>query len=383
LSALGPLSTDMYLPATPRVTGDLHASQAMTQMTISACIAGLAIGQLIVGPLSDQLGRRRPLLIGIGAYVMLSLACAAAPTIGLLIAARLLQGLAGSAGLVISRAIVRDVYGGGRDAARAYALLMLVSGIAPAAAPVIGGQLLRITSWRGVLAMLALVGLVILLGSVTLGETCPPGRRQVQGLRSAGSVFLGLSRDRAFGGYTLAGAMSSAAIFVYISASPFVIEKTYGQSPQMFSLIFAVNSMGIILAGRISATAVRRWGPAPLLRAGLALQLTGAVGLFAASTISNVALIWLLVPLLFVVAAVGLVLPNATALALAPHGKIAGAASAQLGALQFIVGAALGPLAGVYGSGSALPMSAIMLTCSTAGVITSAVLIPRRQIPAT
>ncbi len=367
LSAFGPLSMDMYLPSLPSIAKDLHSSQTATQLTMSACIAGLALGQLVIGPLSDAFGRRRPLLVGLVVFVVLSLLCAAAPNVPLLIALRFLQGLGGAAGLVTSRAMVRDRWGGGAEVARIFSLLMLVSSVAPVAAPLLGGQLLRVTSWRGVFVVLAAVGVLIFLGTLTLEETRPSARRS--GSLHATRVAFGiLVRDRAFVGFTLAAGLTSAALFTYISASPFVIEDAYGHSAQVFSLIFAVNSGGIMLAGQVGARLVRLVGSKTLLRAGMTMQAAAGVALLVIVLVGHPPLIVLLVPLFFVVAAVGLVLPNATALALSPHGDIAGSASAQLGAFQFMAGAIAGPLSGVAGHESLLPLGVLIALCSGGGL---------------
>ncbi|WP_375500017.1 multidrug effflux MFS transporter [uncultured Jatrophihabitans sp.] len=367
LAAFGPLSMDMYLPSLPSISDDLHTSATSTQFTMSACIAGLALGQLVAGPLSDALGRRRPLLVGVGAYVVLSLLCAAAPNVGVLIVLRLLQGLAGAAGLVISRAIVRDRWGGGPAAARVFSLLTLVSSIAPVASPLLGGQILRATSWRGVFVVLAAIGVLILLGTLTLDETHPPEQRQGS-LQATGQAFGLLVRDRVFVCYTVAGGLAGAALFTYISASPFVIEDAYGRSAQLFSLMFAANSVGIMVTGRFSARLVQRVGSASLLRVGLVVQALAGVALLGVVAAGRPPLAVLLVPLFFIVAPIGLIGPNSTALALSPHGAIAGSASAQLGAFQFLVGAAVGPLAGVAGHESVVPMAVLIAVLSCGGL---------------
>lgn len=369
LSAFGPLSMDTYLPALPRIASDLHTPQAMAQITMAACMAGLALGQLVCGPLSDTRGRRRPLLAGVACYVLLSLGCAFAPSVGLLIGARALQGLAGSAGLVISRAMVRDLYGGGRAAARIFSLLVVVSGAAPVVAPLAGGQLLRVTSWRGVFVVLAAVGVAILIGSFTLPESLPAAKRRAGGLRSTGQAFGLLVRERDFVRFTLASGLACCALFVYIAGSPFVIENAYGRSAQLFSLIFAVNSAGIMLAGQADARLVQRVGATALMRWGLIQQTIAGLVLLAVVAAGRPPLLVLLVPLLFIVSAVGLVQPNATALALARHGTVAGAASAILGAFQFLSGAIVGPLSGIGGHAAIVPMGALIAALAVAALL--------------
>lgn len=369
LSAFGPLSMDTYLPALPRVAADLHTPQAVAQLTMSACMIGLALGQIISGPLSDTMGRRRPLGFGVAAYVGLSLVCALAPNAAFLIVARLLQGLAGAAGLVISRAMVRDMYGSGRDSARIFSLLIMISGAAPVVAPLVGAQLLRVTSWRGVFVVLAVVGLVILFGTLTLPESLPEAGRQAGGLRATGRAFAVLGRDRGFVALTLASGLACCALFVYIAASPFVIEDTYARSPQLFSLIFAVNSAGIVLAGQVGAGVVRRAGPTALLRAGLVQQVVAALLLVGLVLAGQPPLAVLLVPLFLVVSAVGFVVPNATALALARRGVVAGAGSAIVGSFQFLAGAVVGPLSGLGGHSSLRPMGVLIAVLAVGALL--------------
>jgi DHA1 family bicyclomycin/chloramphenicol resistance-like MFS transporter len=301
--------------------------------------------------------------------VVLSALCAVSPNVAVLIGLRLLQGLAGSAGLVISRAMVRDLYGGGREAARIFSLLMLVSGVAPIAAPLLGAQILRLTSWRGIFLVLAGVGLLIFLGARTMSESYPVAARHQGGRIRAGRAFVMLMRDRAFAAYTLSLGLSGAALFTYISSSPFVIEGIYARSAQVFSVVFAVNSVGIMSAGQIGARLVRRVGSATLLRAGVVQQSLAAIVLLVIALAGRPALLVLLIPLIFVVSAVGLVGPNATALALAPYGAMAGAASAQLGAFQFLTGAVAAPIAGAWGTGSVLPMCSIIAVAAVGALL--------------
>ncbi|MGE5135311.1 MAG: multidrug effflux MFS transporter [Gemmatimonadota bacterium] len=359
LSAIGPLSMDMYLPSTPAIAADLQAGQSLVQLTMSACLAGLAVGQLVAGPLSDSLGRRRPLLAGMAAFTVLSLACAAAPDIGVLIVLRFLQGMAGAAGVVLSLAMVRDLYEG-PDVARILGSLTLVFGLAPVLAPIIGGQLLRVTSWRGVFAVLAGAGLALLAGSWLLPETVPPERRSPPRLRQLVADSRTLLRDRQFTGSAAAVACGTAALITYISTLPFIVEDAYRQSPQRFSLIFAVNALGLTAMAQLGARLVRRRSPALLLRTSLAVQMAAGAALIAAAATGHPPLITLLVPLFVIVAAFGMMRPNGTALAMAGHAAIAGTASAYLGATQFMSGALLAPIAGVGGRGAVLP-AAIMI----------------------
>lgn len=364
LTAFGPLSLDLYLPALPELGRDLGAGEALTQLTMSLCMVGLAAGQLLAGPLSDRVGRRRPLVAGVAAYTVISVLCALAPTIWALAGLRLLQGLAGAAGIVVARAIVRDLFGGA-EAARAYALLMLVMGTAPVLAPLAGGQLARFGDWRVMFAALAVAGALLTAAALTLPETLPPGAR-VAGGAAVGQGFAALARDRSFAGYALVLALGACALFTYISFSPFVLQDGYGLTPQAFSAVFAANALGIVAGGNVSRLVVRRAGARRTLGAGLLTALAGSAVLLAALAAGLQAL-WLLAGLFLVISSVGLILPNATALALEPHGERAGTASALLGAVQFLAGAAVPPLASLGGA-TATAMAVTMAACVVAAL---------------
>ncbi|MFC0040226.1 multidrug effflux MFS transporter [Actinomadura rayongensis] len=368
LAATAPLSIDMYLPALPRLTEDFGTVASRAQLTLTACVVGLAAGQVVAGPLSDRLGRRRPLLYGLAGYAAASLLCAVAPTVETLTAARLVQGAAGAAGIVIGRAVVRDLFEG-TAAARFYATLMIVSGLAPILAPVVGGQLLRVVPWPGVFVVLAGIGIAVLLGSLAgLPETLPPERRSPAGAAAIVRTFATLCRDRVFVGHTLTLALAFAAMFTYISGSPFVLQDIYGLSPQEFSVVFGVNALGIVAAGQIGGRLAGRVPLGRLLGTGLALVVTGGAALLAA-VLTDAGTTVLLPALFLVVAGQGLVLPNATALALAgrPAGT-AGSASALMGLTQFALGGAAAPLAGIAGTGTAVPMAVTIAVLAFAAI---------------
>ncbi|MFI0372434.1 multidrug effflux MFS transporter [Actinomadura sp. 1N219] len=382
LTALAPLSIDMYLPALPTLAEDLSTEAMQTQLTLTACIVGLAVGQAVAGPLSDAFGRRRPLLIGLAAYAVASLLCAAAPTVEALIALRLVQGAAGAAGIVIARAIVQDLYDG-VAAAKFFALLMLVNGAAPILAPVFGGQLLRIVPWPGVFAVLAGIGVALFLGSLLgLKETLPPGSRETGGLRATAATFRTLAADRSFVGYGLASGLGFAALFTYISGSPFVLQGVYDLSPQAFSLVFGVNSIGIVAAGQVSGMLAGRVALRRLLAAGLAIVVAGGIVLVVA-VLAGGGLPGVLAGLFLLACGEGLIGPNATALALsgrAPH--VAGSASALLGVSQFALGGAAAPLAGIAGTDTAVPMAVSIAALGLlAAAVTAAVTRPSPAPP--
>lgn len=379
LSAFAPLSIDMYLPALPALADDLGTSATVIGLTLTACLVGLALGQLVAGPLSDALGRRRPLLAGLAAYTIASLLCAVADDAASLIAFRATQGLAGAAGIVIARAVVRDLHTG-TALARFFALTMLVNGLAPILAPIIGGQLLLVTSWRGVFVVLAAIGAVLLVAvAVRLQESLPPERRRTGGMGELRGTFRLLLGDRRFVGYALAAALSFAAMFSYISSSPFVLEELFDVSPQAFSLVFAVNALGIVAMGQLSGVLVGRVGPRRLMTVGLLVQSVGGAVLVAGALV-GAGLPGILLGYLLVVAPLGLVLPNSTALALADHGQHAGSASAILGATAYLTGALIAPLVSVGGTGSALPSTLVIAGAAVAGLLVLVVL-PGRPDP--
>jgi DHA1 family bicyclomycin/chloramphenicol resistance-like MFS transporter len=355
LSALAPLATDMYLPALPALGDDMGATMAQTQLTLSAGILGLAFGQMIAGPASDALGRRRPLLIGMVAFILASLLCIIAPTIGALTALRFVQGLAGAAGIAIALAMVSDLYDG-IARARILSLLVLVSGLAPIVAPVIGGQLLTFTTWHGVFVTLAAIGLLLLPASVFgLGETLPTDRRQTGGVAASLRAFRDLLTDRRFVGYALASGFAFAAGISYISMSPFILQNIYGLSPQRFGLIFGLNALGLVVVAQIGGRLVGRVSPRILLASGVSSIALGGLSLLAV-VLFDIGLVGVLPALFIVVASLGLIAPNATALALADT-RAAGSAAALLGVLQFTIGAAVAPLVGLAGTATAIPMA--------------------------
>jgi DHA1 family bicyclomycin/chloramphenicol resistance-like MFS transporter len=352
LSAFGPLSMDLYLPALPSMARDLHAGDAVAQLTMSACMVGLATGQLIAGALSDRFGRRRPVLIGVGLFAVLSLGCALAPNLPVLIGLRLLQGMAGAAGIVVARAVVRDLVDGAA-AARAYSLLMLVMGIAPVLAPVLGGQIARFAPWQGQFVALAMVGAAILATAFAgLPETLPVQRRRRGGPAATVRAFGPVLGDRGFAGYAAVQALSFGAMFTYIGQGSFVLQSGFGVSPQLYSVIFATNAAGIVLAGRVNAGLVRRIAASRLVLMGVSAATVAGL-LMVLATSAGWGLSVLLGPLFVVVASTGLIAPNTTALALGQHGERAGTASAVLGLGQFLTGAVVAPASSVGGATAA------------------------------
>ncbi|WP_225074433.1 MULTISPECIES: multidrug effflux MFS transporter [unclassified Streptomyces] len=372
LTATPPLAMDMYLPSLPEVTRSLHAPAATVQLTLTACLAGMALGQIVVGPMSDRWGRRRPLLAGLAVYVLATALCALAPNVETLVAFRLAQGLSGAAGIVIARAVVRDLYDG-VAMARFFSTLMLISGVAPIVAPLIGGQILRVTDWRGVFVVLTVVGVLLAVVVWTrLPETLPPARRHGGGVGETLGSMRRLLADRAFTGYLLAGGFAFAALFAYIAASPFVIQEIYGASPQTYSLLFGLNSVGLVIVGQINGRVlVGRVRLDRVLAVGLAVVILAAAGLLlmAAGVFGNVGLAPVAAALFVLMSAMGVTLPNTQALALMRTRQHAGSASALLGTSSFLIGAVASPLVGIAGEHTAVPMALVQLAAALVALV--------------
>jgi MFS transporter, DHA1 family, multidrug resistance protein len=368
LSAFGPVTTDVYLPSLPGAAVALNTTPTGIQSSLTACLLGLAAGQLVAGPLSDSLGRRRPLLVAMVVFVLASALCASAGNIVTLNLFRFLQGSAGAAGIAICLAIVRDLYAG-RAAAQAISTLMAVIGIAPIVSPPIGGQLLRITDWRGVFVALAGLGVVLLCCAYAwVGETLPVARRTGGGLAARAVALRRLVADPGFTGYALAGGFSFAALFSYISASPFVFERLYHLSPQLFALVFALNATCVLLANTVNARLLRRLSPRRLLDLGLIGLVVGAAGVLVVMITAQHNFYELVVPLFFMNFCTGVTRPNASALALDRHPDTAGSAAAVLGVIQFTLGAIVAPVTGIDRN-SAIPLGATVAAAAALAVL--------------
>ncbi len=369
VNAIGPLSIDMYLPAFPEIARSLETSASSVQLTLTACVAGLALGQLLIGPLSDRYGRRTPLIAAMSVYAVASVLCALAPNVLALTGLRFVQGLAGAGGVVIARAVVRDLHSGAA-AVRLFSSLMLVTGLAPILAPLAGGQVLNHTSWRGIFWVLTVLSaLIALLVTFGLRETLPKARRSSSGLAETLRTMRALLRDRWFVGHGLAGGLGFGALFAYISGSSFVLQGIYGVSPQLYSVLFAMNGLGLIAGSQVNARLVGRFGPAYLLRAGLVAIAVSASALLVVVSVGGLGVVAVLVPMFVIVSSLAFVLPNSTALALNDHAAVAGTASALLGMGQFVIGAAVAPLVGAAGTESAVPMAAIMTVVALAALV--------------
>lgn len=363
LSAFSPLAIDMYLPAFPEIERDLVAPLGTVPLTLSFFLAGLAIGQFVIGPISDRLGRRLPLLAGCAAFAGAAILCAFSPTILWLIVARFLMGFAGAAGLVISRAVVRDLFDE-TVSAGVYSFIMMVTGVAPVAAPLIGGAVLAIGTWRFVFGILAVVGIACGVAvAFTLLETLPMEQRSEKSAAIVLKRSFGILIDHRFIGYALAIGCSYGALFAYIAGSPKVFIEQLGFSPQWFSVLFAGNAIGIFLAAQLNRLLLPRLGPHRILK--LTANTAAVAGcLLVLESWSGFGGFYLFFATLFVcVASLGLIFPNATAAAMVPFGTEAGTASAVLGLLQYAVGAGAGAAVGLLANDTAVPMAGAIAVC--------------------
>ncbi|WP_211188546.1 multidrug effflux MFS transporter [Gordonia asplenii] len=381
LSAVAPLAIDLYLPAFPDLADEFAVSATQVQLTLTAFLAGLTLGQLVFGPLSDRYGRRGPLIIGATLCVAASVLAVFAPGSAVLVAARFLQGLGGAAGMVIGRAIISDLTAGdgaGRAAARAFSLMMIVGGVAPVVGPVVGGALAEPIGWRGILGVvlsLAVIMLVCIL--VVLRESNPPQRRaELSAQRAAQGAWYKSFSSRQFVCYTMAFGFGFASMMAYISASPFVYQDMMGLNAAQYGLAFGFNALALMGVSAVSARLVRRIDAARLLALGVGIVLVASVVLLLLAVCGAPALT-LAVPLFFVVSAQGLILGNATGLALTSVPQAAGGASAILGALQFGLAALVSPLVSMGGEGTAVPLGIVMVCCATVATTAMVVCVSR------
>jgi DHA1 family bicyclomycin/chloramphenicol resistance-like MFS transporter len=369
LVALGPLSIDMYLPAFPELARAFRTDAASVQITLAAYFVGLAIGQGFYGALSDRVGRKAPLYAGLTIFVLASLGCALAATIEMLIALRFVQALGGCAAMVISRAVVRDRFDE-RDSARVLSMLMLVMGVAPILAPLAGGWLVVHRGWQAIFFVLASIGVLnLLMVWLTLGESLPIERRHRHDFVAVLRVYRALLGDRHFMRFALGGGLTIAGMFAYIAGSPYVFMEIYGVLPENYGWIFGTNAAGLIAASQVNGRLVMRLQRERMLATALGVGAVAGVVLLAAGLTGIGGLMGILLPLFVFVAGLGFVLPLSTALAMAPHGRNAGSASALLGVLQFVLGAVAGSLVGALHDGTARPMTIIIAACACASLL--------------
>ncbi|MGR6919207.1 multidrug effflux MFS transporter [[Actinomadura] parvosata] len=378
LTIFGPISMDLYLPVLPALTIELDAATSTAQLTVTACLIGLALGQLIAGPLSDRFGRRLPLHVGVAAYIATSLLCAVSPSIELLVGARLVQGLAGGAGIVIAQAAGRDLYSGGR-LIRYYGRMTVLGGLAAIIGPLLGGQLARVTDWRGLFVFLAVIGaLILLLIGACYRETLPPRSRTTGGFAQTGRDFRLLLSDRVFSGAVLLQGFVNAALFAYLAGATYVLQGIYGLSPQQYALAFGLNSTGFMVFGYLTGRSSERRSVTGTLVAGLAMCALGASGLLVGGLMA-LPLAAVIVSLLVMVSGVAVTTPPATTLALAGYPQLAGTASSLLGMARFAFGGVAAPFVGIAGAAAMLPLGIVAVVSVALAAVAYATLMIRRS----
>ncbi|MFE8698889.1 multidrug effflux MFS transporter [Cytobacillus sp. FJAT-53684] len=378
LTAFGPLSLDMYLPSLPIVADDLHTTASLAQLSLTFCLLGLALGQLFFGSLSDIQGRRKPLVLTLIIYSVSSILCAFSPNVWILVSLRFVQGLTGAAGIVIARATARDQYFG-KDLTKFVSLLALVNGAAPILAPISGGVILQFASWQTVFIILGLIGLVMfLVVALFLPETLPEEKRSESGMLATLKTFRNLIKNRLFMGFALTQAFISTSMFAYIAGSPFILQNLYNVTPQQFSLLFALNGMGIILSAQITGRLASKINEVKLLMSGIVIAAAGSICLLFV-TFLHLPLFAMASALFLVVSSVGIVSTTSFSLAMQSQGRSAGSASALLGLLPFIGGAIVSPLVGIAGEQSAVPMTIIIVVFNLGALLLYSFLLHKRN----
>ena len=378
LTVFGPISMDLYLPVLPALTLELGAATSMAQLTVTACLIGLALGQLVAGPLSDRFGRRMPLLVGVVAFAVTSVWCAIAPSVEILIAARFVQGLAGGVGIVIAQAAGRDLYSGAA-LIRYFGRVTVLSGLAAIIGPLLGGLLATVTDWRGLFLFLAGIGGVILLAvALQFTETLPVEHRTRGGFAQTARDYRALLGDRRFTGAVLVSGFAYAALFAYLAGATYVLQGIYGLTPQQYALAFGLNSAGFMAFGWLAARASERWSLHGTLVSGLAMCAAGALGLLLGGLVA-VPVSVVIVSLFLLVSGVAVTTPPTTTIALADHPRMAGTASSLLGMARFALGGAVAPLVGIAGPATMLPLGIVAVVAIALAAASITLLDPRRD----
>ena len=382
LTALGPFTIDLYLPAFPVLEADFQTTAAAIQLTLTGTMIGFAIGQLVVGPLSDKVGRRIPLIVVTAVHVLASVGAAFAPSLELLSVARVLMGMGAAAGGVVAMAIVRDLFGGRRLVVM-LSRLALVSGVAPVVAPLIGSWLLTLMPWRGIFVVLAAYGVLMLLSTILfIPETLPVARRQERGGSTVLQRYRSVLSDRVFIGVLIIGGMTFSGLFSYLSASPFLFQQTHGLDAQQYGLLFAVNSLGVVLGVQTASRLAARFGPQWVMAYSTSVLLIAAVAIVVADQL-GLGLWGTVVPLFVFMTACGFTFPNVQVLALDRHGKAAGTAASILGATNFGVAGLISPVVGWISKDAgitATTMASVMVGCSVIGILSLWVIVRPRTV---
>ena len=369
MAAFGPLCTDTYLPSLPAMAADLSISTATTQLTITACLLGMALGQLFVGPLSDSTGRRKPLFVALVFFTLASACCAAAKTGNSFIALRFAQGLGGAGGIVLARAMACDLFRGA-ELTNFMSLLMVVNGVAPITGPMLGGWLAALSGWPAIFYFLTGFGvLLVVLSLLGLPETLPQGMRRSGGIRSSWTAMGELLRQKPFMCYVGVQGFTMGGFFGYVAASPFVLQGMYGLSPKTYSIIFGCNALSLMFFAFGTARNARRLGEARLLRIGNSLRAVACLGVLAVTVVAPASPVPLLIGLFFMIALQGMTLPTSFTIGISAQNVGAGTASGILGVSVFIFGALTSPLVGLAGGGTALPLGIVSAVTGVASAL--------------
>lgn len=382
LTALGPFTIDLYLPAFPQLEEDFATSAAMIQLTLTGTMIGFALGQLIVGPVSDKVGRRVPLIVVTALHVLSSIAAAVAPDLILLATARVAMGIGAAAGGVVAMAIVRDLFGGRRLVVM-LSRLALVSGVAPVVAPIVGSGLLTVMPWRGIFIVLGCYGAVMLIATILLlPETLPLERRKERGSSTVLQRYRSVFTDRVFVGVLIIGGMTFSGLFSYLSASPFLFQQTHGLNPQAYGVLFAVNSLGVVGGVQVAARLAARFGPQWVMAFSTGMLLLSGAAIIVCD-LAGAGFWGTVVPLWLFMTACGFTFPCVQVLALDRHGKAAGTAASVLGATNFGVAAVISPAVGLVSAGSgitATTMAAVMVGCAVIAVLSLWLIVRPRTV---
>ncbi|WP_281452923.1 multidrug effflux MFS transporter [Paenarthrobacter nitroguajacolicus] len=379
LTALGPFTIDLYLPAFPALESSFKVSEAAIQLTLTGTTVGFGVGQLVVGPFSDKVGRRLPLILATALHIGSSLGAALSTDIGMLSVFRVLMGIGAAGGGVVAMAMVRDLFHG-YSMVRMFSRMSLVNGLAPILAPVIGSQLLLVFPWPGIFYFLAGYGLLVIIASIFFIRETLPAEQRGKSTVTVGQRYKKVLTDRIFVGMVLVGSLNFGGLFAYLSASTFLFQKVYGFSPQEYGILFGINSLGIVAGVQISSRLIRRVAPQWIVAGATMFMLCMSVVIIVLD-LFHVGLWGTLVPLWFYICATGFMFPCVQVLSLANHGAQAGTAASLLGASQFMMAGIVPPVVGWLGVTSAVPMGAVMAVCITGSMTALWLVVRPRTVP--